>query len=236
MKNNIKTIKFEKVIINGLNTKNDKDIKVGIYDILEDNAFSVVGSNEEYFDITLSLQENNLTFVITSYNTKINLNSVSFNIKSISKILKEYIILCNSYYESIKLAPIQKVEALDMGRRSLHDDASHILVNKLKEYIVMDFNTARRFIFVSDVSEAITTVLGRKGIEIFNVTGEKLITLEDIIKTGCEVLNFETKILEKDSKNFNTRDADNQLIKKQVGWSPKINLLLGTKEVINGFK
>ena len=80
MKNSIKTIKFEKVIINGLNTKNDKDIKVGIYDILEDNTFSVVGSNEEYFDITLSLQENNLTFVITSYNTQINLSSVSFSL------------------------------------------------------------------------------------------------------------------------------------------------------------
>ena len=161
MKNSIKTIKFEKVIINGLNTKNDKDIKVGIYDILEDNVFSVIGSNEEYFDITLSLQENNLTFVIMSYNTKINLNSVSFNIKSISKILKEYIILCNSYYESIKSAPIQKVEALDMGRRSLHDDASHILVNKLKEYIVMDFNTARRFITLFSIIQR-KSLLGEK--------------------------------------------------------------------------
>jgi len=161
MKNSIKTIKFEKVIINGLNTKNDKDIKVGIYDILEDNVFSVIGSNEEYFDITLSLQENNLTFVITSYNTQINLSSVSFNIKSISKILKEYIILCNSYYESIKSAPIQKVEALDMGRRSLHDDASHILVNKLKEYIVMDFNTARRFITLFSIIQR-KSLLGEK--------------------------------------------------------------------------
>jgi len=161
MKNNIKTIKFENVIINGLNTKNDKDIKVGIYDILEDNVFSVIGSNEEYFDITLSLQENNLTFVITSYNTQINLSSVSFNIKSISKILKEYIILCNSYYESIKSAPIQKVEALDMGRRSLHDDASHILVNKLKEYIVMDFKTARRFITLFSIIQR-KSLLGEK--------------------------------------------------------------------------
>ena len=161
MKNNIKTIKFEKVIINGLNTKNDKDIKVGIYDILEDNVFSVVGSNEEYFDIILSLRENNLTFAITSYNTQTNLNSVSLNIKSISKILKEYIILCNSYYESIKSAPIQKVEALDMGRRSLHDDASHILVNKLKEYIVMDFNTARRFITLFSIIQR-KSILGEK--------------------------------------------------------------------------
>ena len=161
MKNNIKAIKFENFIINGLNTKNDNDMKVAIYDILDDNVFSLICSKEEYFDITLSLQENNLTFIVMSHNTQTNINSFSINIKSISKVLKEYIKLCNSYYESIKSAPIQKVEALDMGRRSLHDDASHILLNKLKEYISMDFNTARRFITLFSIIQR-KSLLGEK--------------------------------------------------------------------------
>ena len=71
--------------------------------------------------------------------------SISINLNSINKILKEYILLCNSYYDAIKSAPVQKVEALDMGRRSLHDDASHELLAKLKQYAYMDFSTARRF-------------------------------------------------------------------------------------------
>jgi len=146
MKNNIHSIVFKEVILNGLNTSNDMDIKVAIYDILEDNSFSLINSSETIFTIKLWLQENILTFIVDSKDSKINLKTISINFKSISKILKEYIILCDTYYDSIKSAPMQKVEALDMGRRSLHDDASHDLLNKLKGDIVMGFDTARRFI------------------------------------------------------------------------------------------
>lgn len=146
MKNNISSIKFEQVTINGLNTTNDKDMKVAIYDILEENSFSLINADEETFTISLFFQENIVNFIVNSHGSQNNLKTVSVNFKSISKILKDYIILCNSYYESIKSAPIQKVEALDMGRRSLHDDAAHDLLHKLKEHVNMDFNTARRFI------------------------------------------------------------------------------------------
>jgi len=146
MKNNIHSIAFKEVILNGLNTSNDMDIKVAIYDILEDNSFSLINSSETIFTIKLWMQENILTFIVDSKDSKINLKTISINFKSISKILREYIILCDTYYDSIKSAPMQKVEALDMGRRSLHDDASHDLLNKLKGDIVMGFDTARRFI------------------------------------------------------------------------------------------
>ena len=146
MKNNIHSLVFKEVILNGLNTANDMDIKVAIYDILEESSFSLINSVENIFTISLWLQENILTFIVNSKESQILLKTVSINFKSISKILKEYIILCDSYYESIKSAPMQKVEALDMGRRSLHDDASHDLLNKLKGNIEMSFDTARRFI------------------------------------------------------------------------------------------
>ena len=146
MKSNIHSINFKEVIVSGLNTSNDMDIKVAIYDILEENSFSLIDSDENLFTISLWLQENIVTFIVNSQQSKINLKTVSINFKSVSKILKEYIILCDSYYDSIKSAPIQKVEALDMGRRSLHDDASHDLLSKLKGNIDMSFDTARRFI------------------------------------------------------------------------------------------
>ena len=146
MKSNIHSINFKEVIVSGLNTSNDMDIKVAIYDILEENSFSLIGSDENLFTISLWLQENIVTFIVNSQQSKIHLKTVSINFKSVSKILKEYIILCDSYYDSIKSAPIQKVEALDMGRRSLHDDASHDLLSKLKGNIDMSFDTARRFI------------------------------------------------------------------------------------------
>ena len=146
MKSNIHSINFKEVIVSGLNTSTDMDIKVAIYDILEENSFSLIGSDENLFTISLWLQENIVTFIVNSQQSKIHLKTVSINFKSVSKILKEYIILCDSYYGSIKSAPIQKVEALDMGRRSLHDDASHDLLSKLKGNIDMGFDTARRFV------------------------------------------------------------------------------------------
>ena len=146
MKSNIHSINFKEIIVNGLNTSNDMDIKVAIYDILEENSFSLIDLDENLFTISLWLQENIVTFIVNSQQSKIHLKTVSINFKSVSKILKEYIILCDSYYDSIKSAPIQKVEALDMGRRSLHDDASHDLLSKLKGNIDMSFDTARRFI------------------------------------------------------------------------------------------
>ena len=146
MKSNIHSINFKEVIVSGLNTSNDMDIKVAIYDILEENSFSLIDLDENLFTISLWLQENIVTFIVSSQQSKIHLKTVSINFKSVSKILKEYIILCDSYYDSIKSAPIQKVEALDMGRRSLHDDASHDLLSKLKGNINMGFDTARRFV------------------------------------------------------------------------------------------
>ena len=146
MNNNIKNISFEKTNFSHLNLKNDKDIKVAIYDIIEENTFNLLGSEIKEYDLDILFKENILSISVNSSSTKDNLKTISVNIGSLIKILKEYIILCNSYYESIKSAPIQKVEALDMGRRSLHDDASHDLINKLKAYIEMDFTTARGFI------------------------------------------------------------------------------------------
>jgi uncharacterized protein (UPF0262 family) len=161
MKYNIKKISFKKTNFNHINVENDKDIKIAIYDIIEDNSFKLLGFSENEYDLEVLFQENILTLSVTSSSKKHNLKTFSVNIGSLIKVLKDYIVLCNSYYESIKSSPIQKVEALDMGRRSLHDDASHDLINKLKEYIDMDFNTARRFITLFSIIQR-KSLLGEK--------------------------------------------------------------------------
>ena len=145
MKNNIKDIKMIDDNVLGRQLYKDNDIKVALHDILEDNVFYLLDSIEKQYCINIEIIENTLILNVLSFNSKTINEKIAINIKSISKILREYIILCNSYYDAIKSSPIQKVEALDMGRRSLHDDASHELVAKLKESAYMDFNTARRF-------------------------------------------------------------------------------------------
>lgn len=161
MKNNIKKISFEESNFKSLNIATDKDIKVAIYDIIEDNSFKLLGSDISEYNLEVLFAENILKISVNSALTKKNIRTFSINIGSLNKILKDYIKLCNSYYESIKSAPVQKVEALDMGRRSLHDDASHDLINKIKDDIDMDFTTARRFITLFSIIQR-KSLLGEK--------------------------------------------------------------------------
>ena len=151
MKNNIKKINLDDQNSQNLNLEKDGDVKVAIYDILENNSFYLLECSEKNYTLNIKFIENLLLLdVMTSDSAKI-LKQISINLKSIIKILKEYIILCDSYYNAIKSAPVQKVEALDMGRRSLHDDASYELVDKMKKVAYMDFNTARRFITLCSI-------------------------------------------------------------------------------------
>ena len=161
MKNNIKKISFEESNSHSLNVENDKDIKVAIYDIIEDNSFKLLGSDIYEYTLEVLFTENILKMSVNSASTQTNLKTFSINMGSLNRVLKDYIKLCNSYYESIKSAPLQKVEALDMGRRSLHDDASHDLINKLKEHIDMDFTTARRIITLLSIIQR-KSLLGEK--------------------------------------------------------------------------
>ena len=96
--------------------------------------------------------------------------------------------------------------------------------------------TARKFIYAEDVSEGIIASMDMKGVKILNLSGDKLITLNEIIETGCKILNIKCKILEKDSNNFNVRDVDNNLVKNLTEWTPKYDFYSGVKNTIQSFK
>ena len=66
------------------------------------------------------------------------------SLSPLSKLIKDYFLVCESYYEAIKTAPPSRIEALDMGRRGLHDEGSRLLIERLKGKITTDFDTARR--------------------------------------------------------------------------------------------
>jgi uncharacterized protein (UPF0262 family) len=62
----------------------------------------------------------------------------------LKRIMKDYFLVCESYYEAIRAAPPSRIQAIDMGRRGLHDEGSHILLARLAGKIAMDLDTARR--------------------------------------------------------------------------------------------
>jgi uncharacterized protein (UPF0262 family) len=116
--------------------------KVAIFDLLENNSFALDAGAQGPYRLKLSITENRLCFEINCTGSE----PVNFllSLSPFSKLIKDYFLVCGSYYEAIKTAPPSRIEALDMGRRALHDEGSHLLIDRLKGKITTDFETARR--------------------------------------------------------------------------------------------
>jgi uncharacterized protein (UPF0262 family) len=116
---------------------------VAIYDLLEDNSFAPVGEVEGPFALHLSVDGSRLAFDIRrSDGTPVVAHLLSLT--PLRRIVKDYYMVCDSYYAAIRTATPDRIEALDMGRRGLHDEGSQILMERLERKVKVDFETARR--------------------------------------------------------------------------------------------
>jgi len=66
------------------------------------------------------------------------------SLSPLRRVVRDYFMVCESYYSAIRTASPSQIEAIDMGRRGLHNEASELLRERLKEKIALDFGTARR--------------------------------------------------------------------------------------------
>ncbi len=117
--------------------------KVAIIDLLEGNYFALSDGPEGPYKLTLAMAEQRLVFTVTD-TSDVELSTFMLSLTPFRRIVKDYFLVCESYYEAIKSAPASRIEAIDMGRRGLHDEGSKLLMERLSGKIDMDFNTARR--------------------------------------------------------------------------------------------
>jgi len=117
--------------------------QVAIFDLLEDNRFAPAGDHRGPFRLHLSIEENRLLFDIAD-GGETALPPVSLPLLPFRRIVKSYFEVCESYFQAIKTASPAKIEAIDMGRRGLHNDGSELLRERLEGKIDIDFDTARR--------------------------------------------------------------------------------------------
>ena len=117
--------------------------KVAVYDLLEDNHFAPVGDDRGPYPLNLGIEDNRLVFDIRTEGGD-KLDRFTLPLNSFRKIVKDYFIVCESYLEAIKTAPPSRIEALDMGRRGLHNEGSDILRDRLEGKVDIDKRTARR--------------------------------------------------------------------------------------------
>jgi uncharacterized protein (UPF0262 family) len=117
--------------------------KVAIFDLLEDNLFAPIGNNQGPYTLILAIMESRLVFDVRDQSDT-RCSTVLLSLKPFRKIVRDYFLICESYFEAIKTAPLSRIEAIDMGRRGIHNEGSELLRSRLDGKIDIDFDTARR--------------------------------------------------------------------------------------------
>jgi len=121
----------------------EQEREIAIYDILEANVFKPEGSGGGPYHLTLGLEENRLVLDIALEDNTAH-SRMTVSLTPLRKTMKDYFLVCESYYKAIRTAPPHQIEALDMARRTLHDEGATELQKRLTDKVETDFDTARR--------------------------------------------------------------------------------------------
>ena len=121
----------------------ERGMKVAIFDLIEDNSFTVIGHQGGPYRLQLSAADNRIIFDIWSESEE-RVSMIGLSLSPFRRIVKDYFLICESYYAAIKTATPSQIETIDMARRGLHNEGSEILRERLQGKVEVDFDTARR--------------------------------------------------------------------------------------------
>lgn len=121
----------------------DHERELAIFDILDGNAFALDGRDDGPYTLALSIEDDKLMLNVgNEASPEILIHGLSM--APFKRIIRDYFLICDSYYEAIRSAPPARIQAIDQSRRGLHDDGSRVLMERLAGKITLDFDTARR--------------------------------------------------------------------------------------------
>lgn len=116
---------------------------VAIFDLIEENQFALLDRGVGPYSLHLSIEENRLVIDVRDAE-ETPVDKVMISLSPFRRVVKDYFTVCESYYQAIKRSSPSQIEAIDMGRRGLHNEGSELLRERLAGKIEMDENTARR--------------------------------------------------------------------------------------------
>jgi len=137
----LQTVEIDEESLAAVSRDQEQERQIAIYDLLEENFFWPEGAPVGPYDLRMGLVENRLVLDVTGagYERRHILSLSPFR-----ALIKDYFMICESYYQAIRNSTPQQIEALDMGRRGLHNEASELLRTRLAGKIETDLDTARR--------------------------------------------------------------------------------------------
>jgi uncharacterized protein (UPF0262 family) len=119
--------------------------EVALFDLLEENIFILKGEGvgPGPYHLRLGLSEDRLVFDVAD-DQGAPQKQITLAVRPFRMLVKDYFMVCESYYDAIKTSSPSHIEAIDMGRRALHNEGAQMLGERLKENVELDHNTARR--------------------------------------------------------------------------------------------
>jgi uncharacterized protein (UPF0262 family) len=115
--------------------------RVAIFDLVEKNAFAPHEADAGPYGLKLSLQDNRLVFDISGIDFA---RTYALSLTPLKQVLRDYLLICDSYYEALRGSSPSQIEAVDMGRRGLHNEGAELLKSRLDGKVAIDHETARR--------------------------------------------------------------------------------------------
>ncbi len=117
--------------------------RVAIFDLLEANSFDVIDGPDGPYCLTLSVVEQKLVFDVKLLDNS-DVRIFVLSLSPFKRVVRDYFMICESYHQAIRQATPTQIEAIDMGRRGLHNEGSRLLETRLEGKVKLDFDTARR--------------------------------------------------------------------------------------------
>lgn len=142
-RNRLAAVDLDDSIGMGLTADAEHERRIAIYDLIEDNCFTVIGQDAGPYRLMLSTADNRILFDVHDVREE-RIVLIGLSMSPFRRIVKDYFLICESYFRAIRTASPSQIETIDMARRALHNEGSALLTERLKGKIETDSQTARR--------------------------------------------------------------------------------------------
>jgi uncharacterized protein (UPF0262 family)/protein-tyrosine-phosphatase len=139
----IAAIRFDTRSVEKRNTEIEHERAIAVYDLLEQNSFAPVGHHAGPYDLHLGVIDNRLMLDIRAHDGK-PVIIFGLSLTPFRRVIRDYSIVCESYYAAMQSQSLTQVEAIDMGRRAVHNEGAELLIERLRGKVDIDRDTARR--------------------------------------------------------------------------------------------